>query len=332
MGGDHAPHGILEGLCSFSKKNPDVFFKVYGQRHLIEAPLRSVKNCEIIHCDELVENTTTAKDALRLLKGSSMRQAILAVREGKCDACVSAGNTGAYMALSKVLLKTLPGIDRPAITGSLPSSKGPIVMVDLGANISVTPLNLLQFAIMGQAFARAALKKEKPTVGLLNIGSEELKGSDLLKETQDIFKNHPAVPHYRGFIEGSDIFTGTTDVVVTDGFSGNISLKSAEGVVKFFSSEMRRLFTQSLWSKFVYLLSFKIFQTFKATMDPRLHNGAPFLGLRGIAVKSHGSADAFAFASALGVAHNLARHRINDVISQEISALQDAFDGFQRKA
>lgn len=320
MGGDEAPHTVIEGIRLILSHDKDVRFMLFGDSHILKKALESYGDyCDFIHTDEVVTNTTSAKEALRTLKQSSMRLALEAVRDGKAHGCVSAGNTGAYMALSKILLKTLPGIDRPAITGSLPSAKGATVMLDLGANVDVTPLNLVQFAIMGQAFATSVLKIKHPTVGLLNIGSEELKGNAMVKEAQDLLRQHECVPNYYGFVEGADIFTGTIDVVVTDGFSGNIALKTAEGTARFFGNELRAVFNRSLFTKFLYMLVRPLFCHFKKRLDPRLHNGAPFLGLRGIAVKSHGGADGVAFASALRVAMNMVRNRINDCITDELA-------------
>lgn len=323
MGGDNAPFIVIEGVRLILEKDLDVRFMLFGDQAVLEKGLIDFKErCTFIHSDEVVTNTTSAKDALRTLKQSSMKLALEAVKEGKADGCVSAGNTGAYMALSKILLKTLPGIDRPAITASLPSAKGATVMLDLGANTQISPLNLAQFAIMGQAFARTVLKIEHPSVGLLNIGSEDLKGNAIVKEAHDLLRQHQCIPHYHGFVEGDDIFLGTTDVVVTDGFSGNIALKTAEGTVKFFAAELKTAFEKSLLTKLVYLLVRPLFQGFKKRLDPRLHNGAPFLGLRGIAVKSHGGTDAIGFASALQVAINMVRNRINELISEELIKIQ----------
>jgi glycerol-3-phosphate acyltransferase PlsX len=237
---------------------------------------------------------------------------------------VSAGNTGALMAMAKFVLKTLPGVDRPAIASFFPTLRGESVMLDLGANTECTADNLVQFALMGSIFARTVLGLTEPTVGLLNIGSEDVKGNETVRAAATRLKETPFPGRFYGFVEGNDIATGTTDVIVTDGFTGNVALKTAEGTAKLYTEFLRRTFQSSLTARIGYLLARSAFQKLKARTDPRRYNGAMFLGLRGVCVKSHGGTDAIGFANAIGVAANLATNGFNEKIKDEMLRLASA--------
>jgi glycerol-3-phosphate acyltransferase PlsX len=248
--------------------------------------------------------------ALRRGRNSSMRLAIDSVAAGDADGVVSAGNTGALMAMSKFVLRTLPGIDRPAIAGTFPTVTGRAVVLDLGANVDCDANNLVQFAVMGAAFARTVLGMPRPKVGLLNVGEEELKGNDTVRLAAQILRNADLPMNFFGFIEGDDITMGTTDVVVVDGFTGNIALKTAEGSVKLYAELVREAFGESLITKIGFMLAGSALRRTRARLDPRNHNGGVFLGLNGISVKSHGGADKTGFASAVGVAADMAENNL----------------------
>jgi glycerol-3-phosphate acyltransferase PlsX len=243
------------------------------------------------------------------------------VAEGRADCAVSAGNTGALMAMAKIVLKTLPGIERPAMAQFLPTARGETVVLDLGANIECDAENLVQFALMGDAYARAVLGLVKPTIGLLNVGSEELKGNDAVREAHA--KLRAGIPGllYHGFVEGDDIAAGTVDVIVTDGFSGNIALKTAEGVATLVFDFLRSAFRSSLLAQIGYLFAKPALMKLRDRLDPRRHNGAMLVGLTGIVVKSHGGSDALGFANAIGVAHDLRSNGFLERIKEELAAL-----------
>lgn len=304
MGGDHAPNIVIEGASLSLKKHPHVFFNIYGNQALIEPLIDQYPNLKgqvaVHHTDEVVTNDTKPVQAIRGLRQSSMRLAIQSVVEGDSHAVISAGNTGAYMALSKITLKTLDGVDRPAIAAMMPTKKGTCIALDLGANVDCSVENLTQFAVMGEVIARRILHKENPTIGLLNVGTEELKGSAVVQQASQVIRDVGKL-NYIGFVEGSDLNSGRVDVVVTDGFTGNVALKAVEGMAKFVISLLKSAFSASWRGKLGYLVSRSVFKLIKDKTDPRLYNGAIFIGLRGIAVKSHGGADAVAFANAIHV-------------------------------
>lgn len=322
MGGDDAPRIVLEGALQIAQARPDVHFLIYGKpdavRPLLEQLPALVSCSEFIPCNDVVLNEDKPSQALRQRKESSMAQAIKAVQEGRADGMVSAGNTGALMALSKIMLRMLPGIDRPAIATKFPTQAGFCVMLDLGANVECTEDHLFQFAIMGDAFARVVLDKASPSIGLLNVGSEEVKGSDEVKKAAQLISESKDLNFY-GYIEGNDIGKGTVDVVVSDGFSGNIALKTAEGTAKLYAHYLKHAFRSSWLSRLGYLLARPALKRLKDKLDPRLHNGAMFLGLNGIVVKSHGGTDAVGFANAINVAIALVRHGINEQIVKELN-------------
>ena len=260
---------------------------------------------------------------LRQGRNTSMRLAIDAVKDGRASAAVSAGNTGALMALAKFVLKTLPGIERPAIASLMPTRRSETVVLDLGANTECDADNLVQFAVMGEVFARAVLGIAKPTVGLLNIGTEDVKGNDTLREAAAALRSSPLAIEFRGFVEGTDLASGKVDVVVTDGFTGNVALKAAEGAVGLYAQFLREAFKSSLLSKLGYLLAKPALELLRQRLDPRRYNGAMFLGLNGIVVKSHGGTDAVGFANAIGVAADLVGQGTNQWIITELNRLEE---------
>ena len=317
MGGDHAPHIVLKGaervLASSKNFLHSVFFTLCGDEAIIRQSLGQYplleKRSSIVHAQTVVTNTLKPSAALRQAAHSGMGLAIKEVAEGRAFAVVSAGNTGAYMALSKMFLKTLPGVDRPAIAKIMPTAKGRSVVLDLGANAECKVDHLVQFGIMGAVLAEYAgihtpqsLDDIGPSVGVLNIGSEASKGLPHLQETVDILSKH--VNCY-GFVEGDDITKGTTDVVVTDGFSGNVALKSIEGAARLMKVFLQEALSSRMRGKLGYWIAQPSFKALAARMDPRFYNGAILLGLRGIAVKSHGGTDDVGYAEAIKVALEL---------------------------
>ncbi len=321
MGGDHAPKSVLDGARLASERHPGVRFLLFGDEArlapLLEGRPRLAAVAEIRHAPAQVSADEKPSQALRRGRNTSMRLAIDAVAAGEANGIVSGGNTGALMAISKVVLRTSPGIDRPAIASVFPALDGQSVVLDLGANIECDANNLVQFAVMGAAFARTVLGKSRPTVGLLNVGEEELKGNDTVRLAAQMLRDVELPLEFRGFIEGDDLFKGTTDVMVTDGFTGNVALKAAEGSAKLYSQHLRGAFEQSLLSRLGYLLARSSLNAMRERVDPRTHNGGVFLGLNGISVKSHGGADETGFAAAIGVAADMARDRLTDRIIED---------------
>lgn len=326
MGGDHAPDMVVAGAELARVRCPDVDYLFVGdeariqallERHPALKPISSIR-----HAPDAVPMDAKPSTALRTGRNSSMRLAIDAVAAGDAACVVSAGNTGALMAMAKFVLKTLPGIDRPAIASFFPTIRGESVMLDLGANLECDADNLVQFAVMGSIFSKSVLGLLEPTIGLLNVGSEEQKGHDSIRQAAAAIRQTPLAKNFHGFIEGTDIGAGTVDVVVTDGFTGNVALKTAEGTAKLFSEFLRRTFASSLLSKAGYLLARGAFQKLKQRTDPRRYNGAMFLGLQGVCVKSHGGTDAVGFANAITVAVDLVRHGFNEKIKDELARLQ----------
>jgi glycerol-3-phosphate acyltransferase PlsX len=268
---------------------------------------------------EVVDMDEPPADALRRKKDSSMRVAINLVKDGTADACVSAGNTGALMAIARFVLKTLPGIDRPAIASQLPTRHGVTLVLDLGANVNCTPEQLVQFAAMGSALVSAVDGVERPTVGLLNIGEEAMKGNELVKDTAELLK--ASTLNFHGNVEGDDIYNGTTDVVVCDGFVGNIALKTSEGLAQMLYEFLKSEFTRNPLTRLAAAVAYPVLMRFKRRIDPRRYNGATLVGLKGVVVKSHGGADALAFANALRRAHSEVEHRVLDKIAQRIAEM-----------
>ncbi|MBN8532162.1 MAG: phosphate acyltransferase PlsX [Alphaproteobacteria bacterium] len=324
MGGDHAPASVIEGASIARERHPDLKFLLVGNREQVEPLLSSRKNlggnAEILHTETFIAGDAKPSLALRQGGGTSMRLAIEAVASGRAEGVVSAGNTGALMVLSKFVLRTLPGVDRPAIASLYPTLRGESAMLDMGANVECDARNLFQFGVMGSAYVTALLGIPRPRVGLLNIGSEDLKGHDALRAAAAHFREiGEALPlEFHGFIEGNDITGGTVDVVVTDGFSGNIAIKMGEGTIKMFSEYLKSAYRSSLLAKLGYLLSAPALSTLKKKLDPRHYNGGVLLGLNGVVVKSHGGADGLSFANAVSVAYDLIGFKLNEKISAEL--------------
>lgn len=321
MGGDHAPASVLEGAALALKSHLDLGFRIYGDEAKIHPLLEQYQNLrqhsEIIHTEDMVAADAKPSVALRQGTKSSMRLAINAVKAGEAHGVVSAGNTGALMAMSKIALRMLPNINRPAIASALPTLKTPCVMLDLGANIDCDAKTLSQFAVMGDAFARTVLGITSPSIGLLNIGEEEVKGHENLREAYQILDQAENL-NFHGFVEGTDIFNGVTDVVVTDGFTGNIALKTIEGTASFITTSLKAAFRRNPLGMLGYFIASPALKPFKRKMDPRQHNGGVFLGLNGITVKSHGNADGEAFAHAIEMTYDLIAHDVNGKIMDEL--------------
>ncbi len=328
MGGDHAPKAVLEGAAEALVRHPGLRFRLYGREDTVQPLLDGLPKLksasEFIHTDHAIAADDKPSVALRQGRQSSMRLAIDAVQAGQAFGVVSAGNTGALMAMSKIVLKTLPGIPRPAIAALFPTLKGECVMLDLGANVECDARDLFHFAIMGDAFARAVLGLRSPKIGLLNVGSEEMKGHEEVKSAYQILKDSGLDLNFIGFVEGNHIPEGMADVVVTDGFTGNVALKTAEGTARLIRSYLRDAFQHSLRSKLAAAMGRPALLAMKSKLDERKRNGAMFLGLNGIAVKSHGSADAYSFCNAISVAVELGEHRINEKITAELKIYDEA--------
>jgi phosphate acyltransferase len=326
MGGDHGAAVTLPACRAFLDRHPDAQLVLVGTAEAL-LPTRSWARCTQVVATEVVTMDDPVEVALRRKRNSSMRVAITQLRPGAdgqpatADACVSAGNTGALMAVARYLLKTLDGIDRPAIATVMPNRlDGFTTVLDLGANVDCTPEHLLQFAVMGSALVAAVEGKAEPTVGLLNIGEEAIKGSDTIKRAAELLRQADAQGQicFHGNVEGNDIFKGTVDIVVCDGFVGNVLLKTSEGLASMLSDFIRQEFTRSAYSKLAALVALPVLNHFKARVDPRRYNGAALLGLRGLVFKSHGSADAFAFEQALARAYDAARNRLLDRVHERI--------------
>ncbi len=329
MGGDVGPAVTVPAALAFLERSDDCCALLVGRFDDISAELekhRTPRNTamilarlKLIDAPDVVGMDEDVRSAIRTKKKSSMRVAIDLVKSGEAHACVSAGNTGALMGTAKFVLKTLPGIDRPAICGALPSRKGVVYVLDLGANAESTPEHLLQFAIMGAMLCAAVDGKENPSVGLLNIGSEEIKGNQNTKRAGELLKASHL--NFYGNVEGTDIYKGTTDVVVCDGFVGNVMLKASEGISKMIGDLLREEYQKTPLRKLMALLSLPALNGFKARVDHRQYNGAAFLGLRGIVVKSHGSADIYSFSRAILRAQSEAQHGLLSKITSEIERL-----------
>jgi glycerol-3-phosphate acyltransferase PlsX len=334
MGGDNAPRSVLLGADLFLKtvkKSTPVSFILYGDRSELEPILASLPRlreaCELTHTTESIAADEKPSVALRKSKQTSMRLAIEAVKHQEAQAVVSAGNTGALMAISKLVLRPLPGIDRPAIASLFPTRSSQCTFLDLGANVDCNADNLIQFAIMGDAFAKVLLGIKSPKVGLLNVGVEETKGSEVVRMAAEEIRDGGYPLNFHGYIEGDDIAEGTVDVVVTDGFTGNIALKMAEGTARICGAYVKQALRSSPLAMLGGLLALRSFKRTFNKLDPRLHNGAMFLGLNGIAVKSHGGTDEVGFANSIKVAYELASQNINDKICQELSYYEELNGG-----
>lgn len=324
MGGDHGASVTVPAAVEYLKQYPRDSIILVGNTETVYAELNALRIADgqfgerlrVHAASEVVGMDEQPQSALRGKKDSSMRVAINLVKAGTASACVSAGNTGALMATARYVLKTIPGIDRPAIASYLPTQNGQICMLDLGANTDCTAEHLLQFAMMGSTLVTALERKSNPTVGLLNIGSEDIKGNEVVKQAANLLRGSDL--NFFGNIEGNDIFKGATDLVVCDGFVGNVALKTAEGVAKMMGGFLKEGFRRSVYARLAALISMPVLKEFKHRLDHRRYNGASFLGLKGIVVKSHGSADLFAFRCAIEKAAEEARAGMWQQISVHI--------------
>lgn len=328
MGGDFGVESAIPGLDIVRKAYPNVHFLIFGDEAKVKPVLNKygavAKLSEFIHTDLMVENDQKPSAALRASKGTSMRLAIEAVKEGKADAVVSSGNTGALMAMAKMILKPIAGIHRPALASVFPTLKGPpTIMLDLGANVLVDAETLVQFALLGSIFAKARKGVAEPTVGLLNVGSEDMKGPDHVRAAADLLQDVKLPGKYVGFVEGNDITKGTVDVVVSDGYVGNITLKAIEGVGSFASKTFKQALMSDPLSIFGSLFAFMALKRMKKKLDPRMYNGGVFLGLNGICVKSHGGSDALGFSTAVKLAIQLAQHNYVQTVIDDMTSLMD---------
>lgn len=324
MGGDHGAHVTVPAAVGVLGQDPTVSFLLVGRQETIERELKRAGSVagprlSIRHASEAVEMDEAPATALRAKKDSSMRVAIDLVDQEEAAACVSAGNTGALMAISRFVLKMLPGIDRPAIATILPTLKGHTYILDLGANVNCTPEHLLQFGIMCSELVSSVEGKARPSVGLLNIGAEDIKGNELVKQAAELMR--ASYLNFHGYVEGDDIYKGTTDVVVCDGFVGNVALKTSEGLAQMLATYLREEFGRSPYSKLAGLVAMPVINAFKKRVDHRRYNGASLLGLRGIVIKSHGSADVFAFEFAIRRAIEEARTGVLAHITERMAAI-----------
>ena len=326
MGGDHGPHVTVPAAASFLARNPEAKIILVGQEPVLRAEMKAAglsadARVRVLHAAEVVAMDESVAVALRSKRDSSMRVAIDLIKSGEADACVSAGNTGALMAISRFVLKMLPGVERPAIASMLPTRRGRTCMLDLGANIDCSPLHLLQFGIMGSVLFGVVAQVEKPSVGLLNIGTEEIKGNEVVKQAAELLKASGL--NFYGNVEGDDIYRGTTDVIVCDGFVGNVFLKGSEELARMLRDSLREEFTRNWLSKLRGLIALPVINRFRRRVDPRQYNGASLLGLRGIVVKSHGSADSFAFEVAINRAWDEARSGMLQRIEERLPELNE---------
>ena len=322
MGGDHGPDVTVQAALDFVKMHDDVHVLLVGIESRLCPLLEGVSNPRVSfrHASEIVEMDESPALAIRNKKDSSMRVAIDLVKSGEADACVSAGNTGALMAISRFVLKMLPGIDRPAICGVLPTVNGHVHVLDLGANVDCSPEHLLQFGIMGASLVGAIEHKDRPSVGILNIGEEDIKGKDVVKRAAELLKDSGL--NFVGNVEGDGLYKGEAEVIVCDGFVGNVALKASEGLAQMLATFLRQEFGRNILTKLIAILAIPVLRHFKRRVDHRRYNGASLLGLKGIVVKSHGSADAFSFRNALERAADIVRGGVLTRISERVAQQQ----------
>jgi len=326
MGGDSGLDVVVPAAISAINQHPDVQIILVGDEAKLQPAITAAgaaanPRLKIHHASQTVEMDELASSAMRNKKDSSMRVALNLVKDGVANACVSAGNTGALMATSRFVLKMLPGIDRPAICTSLPSLTGHTWMLDLGANVDCNAEHLFQFSLMGSVLATAVDGNKHPRVGLLNIGEEEIKGNEQVKEAAQLLS--AGMPDYAGYAEGDDIYRGGFDVIVCDGFVGNVSLKTSEGVAKMIAEFIKQEFRRNIFTKLAALIVMPVLKAFRRRIDPRAYNGASLLGLRGIVIKSHGGADAFAFANAIKVAILQVRENVPERITKQLQSYEE---------
>lgn len=324
MGGDHGPSITLPACAAFLASHPEARLILVGKADVLAAPVAGLdmSRCETVSASEVVTMDDPVEIALRRKKDSSMRVAIAQVKEGRAQAAVSAGNTGALMAIARYVLKTVDGIDRPAIATQMPNARGGATTVlDLGANVDCSAEHLLQFAVMGSALVSAATGRASPSVGLLNIGEEVIKGNEVIKKAGLLLREAAEAGqlNFHGNVEGNDIFKGTVDIVVCDGFVGNVALKASEGLASMIGGFIREEFARHWWRRIAALVAYPVLSAFKRRVDHRRYNGAALLGLQGLVFKSHGSADAYAFEQALARAYEAASHRLLDNVKSRIA-------------
>jgi glycerol-3-phosphate acyltransferase PlsX len=323
MGGDHGPQVTVPAALDFLERDPDCSVILVGREEVLRPSLvgagRFAERLSVQHADQVVEMHEPVASALRNKKDSSMRLVADLVKAGQADAALSAGNTGALMAISRFVLKTLPGIDRPAIAGILPTMNGHVYVLDLGANVDCQAEHLRQFGVMGSMLVSALEHRDRPSVGLLNIGEEDIKGNEMVKQAAELLKDSDL--NFYGNVEGDDIWKGTTDIVVCDGFVGNVVLKSSEGLAQMIGRGLKEEFSRNLLTRLTAVVALPVIRAFKRRFDHRAYNGASLLGLKGIVFKSHGSADAYAFRCALERAAEAARERLPEKIAARMAAL-----------
>ncbi|UPT64765.1 MAG: phosphate acyltransferase PlsX [Hyphomonadaceae bacterium JAD_PAG50586_4] len=329
MGGDNAPDIVVEGVDIVARKRNGVRFLIHGDEARLKALLDKYPEAkavsEIVPAEKAIGMEIKPSQALRQGKGSSLWNAVAAVETGQAHAVVSAGNTGAFMAIAMFRLRTMEGVHRPALAARWPAANGGyVVILDVGANVEADGEQLVEFAIMGEAFQRAVSGKERPTVGLLNVGSEDQKGHEEIRTAARLIRESGVDMDFRGFAEGDDISKGTVDVVVTDGFTGNIALKTGEGTARLVGQLLRESLTSGLLAKLGALIAYPALKKLRARMDPGTFNGALFLGLNGLVVKSHGSANGTGYAAAIGVAEKMARSHYREEIARNLERLSRA--------
>ena len=322
MGGDNSPNKIINGVLHHHKTNKNVFYKIFGDQNKINNLILNKINkefYEIIHTTDVVKSTDSPLEGAKRGKNTSMWLAIDSVKKKEADIVVSAGNTGALLVVSKLNLKMIENIDKPALSALWPNKKGMSVVLDLGANIECSSKNLLDFSIMGASLYTSLYPNEKPNVGLLNIGSEELKGNETIKETYQTLNDKKSKNYnFSGYIEGNHLMDGDINVIVSDGFTGNVALKTAEGTANFITGELKKVMTGSLIGKISSLLNISNLNKFKKRLDPRLYNGAIFIGLDSPVVKSHGGTDYIGFSNSLDVCHRIVKGKLIEKIKQNI--------------
>ena len=322
MGGDNSPKKVIDGILLNHQSNKDIFYKIYGDKNkilnLIENKIES-KFYEINHTEDVVKSADSPLGGAKRGKNTSMWLAIQSVKNKEADIVISAGNTGALLVISKLNLKMIENIDKPALSALWPNKKGMSVVLDLGANIECSSKNLHDFSIMGASLYTSLYPKDKPNVGLLNIGSEELKGNETIKETYQILNEKKSENYnFSGYIEGNHLMDGDVNVIVSDGFTGNVALKTAEGTANFITGELKKAMTSSLIGKLSSLLNISNLKKFKKRLDPRLYNGAIFIGLDSPVVKSHGGTDYIGFSNSLDVCHRIVKGNLIEMIKQNI--------------
>ncbi|MBD1170470.1 phosphate acyltransferase PlsX [Pelagibacterales bacterium SAG-MED02] len=322
MGGDGSPKKIIDGIILNNKSNKNVFYRIFGDQNQISELIKNKvdsKYYEIIHTDKAIKSTDSPLEGAKRGKETSMWLAIQSVKEKKADIIISAGNTGALLVVAKLNLKMIENIDKPALSALWPNKKGMSVVLDLGANIECSSKNLMDFSIMGASLYTSLYPDEKPNVALLNIGSEELKGNETIKETYQILNEKNSVNYnFAGYIEGNHLMDGDVNVIVSDGFTGNVALKTAEGTANFITNELKKTMTGNIMGKISSLLNISNLKKFKKRLDPRLYNGAIFIGLDSPVVKSHGGTDYIGFSNSLDVCHRIVKGNLIEKIKHNI--------------